>query len=110
MVGGAGDDTYVVDNASDVVTEGSSAGTDTVQTTMTSRTLSSNVENLTYTGSSDFTGTGNTLANTLTGSSGDDTLSGGTGADTLYGGAGRDTASVEGSSMVRLEVGLGCVH
>ena len=31
MAGGAGNDTYVVDNVGDVVTEAASAGTDTVQ-------------------------------------------------------------------------------
>ena len=33
MVGGAGNDTYVVDEAGDVVTEAAGEGTDTVQST-----------------------------------------------------------------------------
>ncbi len=42
-----------------------------------------NVEDLTFTGSGDFTGTGNAPANTITGGAGNDTLNGGTGADML---------------------------
>ncbi|HEY8117621.1 MAG TPA: hypothetical protein VIE91_00130 [Methylophilaceae bacterium] len=82
MLGGAGNDTYVVDSATDVVTEATNAGTDTVETTLGIYTLSANVENLTYTGSGDFTGTGNALNNILTGGDGNDTLAGGAGNDT----------------------------
>jgi Ca2+-binding RTX toxin-like protein len=93
MVGGVGNDVYIVDAAGDVVTEATGAGTDEVRTTLTSYTLGANVEKLTYTGSSAFTGTGNGLTNTITGGAGNDTLSGGAGADTLVGGAGKDTLS-----------------
>src|SRR5690606_27920251 len=48
--GGAGNDTYVVDNAGDVVVESAGQGTDLVQSTV-SYTLGANVENLTLTGS-----------------------------------------------------------
>ena len=48
MAGGLGNDVYVVDSASDVVTEAASAGTDTVQSTVT-WTLGANLENLTLT-------------------------------------------------------------
>ena len=47
----------------------------------------SGVENLTYTGTGDFTGSGNELDNVITGGSGSDTLDGGGGNDTLDGGA-----------------------
>ena len=99
MAGGLGDDTYVVDNVSDVVTEAASAGTDTVMSFIT-YTLGSNVENLTLTGTTAISGTGNTLdnvlygnsaANTLTASSGNDLLNGGAGNDVLNGDAGNDT-------------------
>jgi serralysin len=95
LIGGAGDDTYKVDQAGDVVTEAAAAGTDTVQSTAHAYTLSANVENLTFTGSGDFAGTGNTLVNTITGGAGNDTLNGGTGADTLIGGGGNDIYIVD---------------
>jgi Ca2+-binding RTX toxin-like protein len=89
LIGGTGNDTYVVDNVSDRITEAASAGTDTVQSSVT-YTLAVNVENLTLTGSGVINGTGNSLNNVITGNSGNNTLSGGTGTDTLTGGSGSD--------------------
>ena len=91
MAGGTGNDTYVVDVAADVVTEAAAEGTDTVRTALASYTLGANVENLTFTGTGNFSGTGNTLDNVITGGAGVDTLNGGDGNDTLNGGAGNDT-------------------
>ena len=48
MLGGAGNDTYIVDNVGDVVTEALNNGIDTVQSSA-SFTLGANVENLTLT-------------------------------------------------------------
>lgn len=90
MAGGTGNDTYEVDNAGDVVTEAANAGTDLVRTTLAAYTLPGNVENLTFTGTGGFAGTGNDAANTLTGGAGDDGLFGLAGNDTLVGGAGND--------------------
>ena len=91
LVGGAGNDTYLVSNASDVVTEAAGAGTDTVIASLISAyTLPANVENLTFIGGTNFSGTGNGLDNVITGGSGNDTLSGGAGNDTLIGGPGAD--------------------
>ena len=79
------------------VTEAASAGTDTIRTTLASYSLASvaNIENLTYTGSASFTGTGNSGANVLTGGTGADSLDGGAGADTLVGGLGDDTYVID---------------
>jgi Ca2+-binding RTX toxin-like protein len=109
MAGLAGNDTYVVNNAGDVVIEAANAGTDTVQTTLSSYTLGANVENLTFIGTGDFSGTGNALNNRLQGGSGTDTLAGGAGNDTYVidtatdqvielAGAGTDTVQTRLSS------------
>jgi Ca2+-binding RTX toxin-like protein len=91
MAGGGGNDLYVVENAGDVVIELDGGGTDTVRTTLASRTLGSNVENLTYVGGGSFSGTGNGLENVITGNGGNDTLNGLVGNDTLVGAGGSDT-------------------
>lgn len=108
MVGGTGNDTFVVDDAGDVVVEADtlSAFRDTVLTSLSSLTLAVNVENLTFTGTGDFTGTGNGLNNAMVGGLGDDVLAGGNGQDTLTGGEGADTLNGEAGND-RLDGGLG---
>ncbi len=90
MTGGAGNDIYYVDALADVITEARNAGTDIVRTTLSVYSLSSWLENIEYLGASDFTGTGNELANRITGGASNDTLSGAAGNDTLIGGLGND--------------------
>ena len=104
MSGGAGQDAYVVDDLGDIIIEDAGGGTDTVQTTLAAYTLGANLENLTYTGAGNFSGTGNALANTLTGASGDDLLDGGAGADRLVGGIGNDIYIVSDAGDVVVEV------
>ena len=98
MTGGAGSDRYYVDDASDVVIEFASGGTDTVYTTA-SYTLANQVESLVINGADALNGTGNTgsnrltgnaMNNVLTGLAGNDRLVGGLGDDDLRGGIGRD--------------------
>ncbi|WP_295409026.1 calcium-binding protein, partial [uncultured Thiocystis sp.] len=119
LTGGTGNDTYVIDNSGDVVTETSTLATeiDTVNSSIT-YTLSANVERLTLTGFSAINGTGNSLNNVLTGNSSANTLVGGAGADTLKGDESNDilaggtekdvytlTESVAATDTVRIAAG-----
>ena len=110
MLGLGGNDTYIVDNVGDVVSELPASGVDTVRTTLGAYSLSANVENLTYTGAGSFIGTGNNLANVITGGAGADTISGGAniaGVDTLIGGGGNDTYNVSNVGDVITELAGG---
>ncbi len=99
LVGGMGDDFYVVDATADQVTEQANEGVDTIEALYVDAiTLVANVENL-FLGYRSFDGTGNALDNTMTGNDlantmegldGADTLRGLSGADHLYGGNGGD--------------------
>ncbi|WP_237368528.1 M10 family metallopeptidase C-terminal domain-containing protein [Rhizobium sp. SL42] len=90
MTGGAGNDTYIVDNIGDAAIEISTGGIDTIRTTLERYTLGAWIEGLVYTGTSSFTGIGNTLANSIVGGIGNDTIYGGAGNDTLNGGGGEN--------------------
>ena len=99
LKGGNGNDGYVVDNTSDVVTEYSNAGHDTVYAAI-SWTLGANLEDLDFSGGGNYNGTGNGLDNFITGNVGANTLSGLGGSDwidaywgndTYVGGTGADT-------------------
>jgi Ca2+-binding RTX toxin-like protein len=98
MEGGTGDDTYVVDNAFDVIYENAGEGHDWVKSSV-SFTLAANVEDLTLTGAVGLTGIGNDAGNGIGGNDGscilyglggNDTLYSGSGNDALYGGSGSD--------------------
>jgi Ca2+-binding RTX toxin-like protein len=90
LKGGTGNDVYMIDIAGDVVIETANAGTDLVRSAI-SYTLPTNVENLTFTGTTAIKGTGNKLKNTIRGNAANNKLNGGAGKDTLTGGAGVDT-------------------
>lgn len=101
MSGGLGNDTYYLDNASDVVIETADGGIDLVYSSASTSLMGQFVEQVTLTGSANVDAVGNELNNLLTGNdginqlsglAGDDTLRGGAGADVLDGGAGVDSA------------------
>ncbi|CAK0746830.1 serralysin [Gammaproteobacteria bacterium] len=94
MSGRSGNDIYIVDTVGDLAIEGIGEGTDTVQSSV-NYTLGVNIENLTLIGISDISGTGNSLANTITGNAGNNLLDGYLGADKLIGGAGDDVYGVD---------------
>ncbi|CAN5155089.1 hypothetical protein BH10PSE4_BH10PSE4_07260 [soil metagenome] len=98
LIGGAGNDTYIIDHAGEKVVELANEGLDLVKTTLAAYALTDNVESLTYTGTGNFAGTGNALANVIIGGAGNDTLDGGVGADRLVGGLGNDTYYVDSAS------------
>ncbi len=89
VLGGAGDDTYVVDSDALSLVENASEGLDTVES-FASFTLANNFENLVLRGSEDLNGFGNAADNTIAGNAGDNTLIGRGGVDTLNGDDGND--------------------
>lgn len=85
---------FYVSSASDVTVELAGEGNDTIRSAV-DLTMGDFVETMIYTGSANWTATGNAQANwiyggagndTLTGLAGEDYLKGGNGADSLYGG------------------------
>ncbi|MEE1658363.1 calcium-binding protein [Microvirga sp. CF3062] len=103
--GGANDDTYVIDNAGDVIID--SDGVDTVVSFLSSYTLATGLENMRAGGTGAVNFTGNAAANVLTGNSGANILDGGAGADTMAGGLGNDTYLVDSTFDVVTEAAGG---
>jgi Ca2+-binding RTX toxin-like protein len=110
--GGLGNDLYIVDQPGTTIFEAADAGFDRVETSLSSLTLTSNVEQLSYTGNGTFVGNGNSLNNIITGGAGNDTLNGNAGDDTLIGlggtntlsgGTGNDTYYVNGGADIIVE-------
>lgn len=106
MVGGAGDDTYVLSHTTDKVVEKTGEGIDTVMTWGNIGYVlpkGQSVENLMLMGSANSSAFGNELNNVVTGNAGENILSGGGGNDIVTGNAGADTFVVvrgEGSDVV----------
>jgi VCBS repeat-containing protein len=122
MGGWLGDDTYIVDDAGDVVDEYADQGFDTVRTALDGYVLGDSVEGLVLEGAQDISGqgnaadnllVGNTGNNELQGADGNDTLAGWRGDDRLQGGAGEDTYAVargDGSDLIDDLQGNGTLH
>jgi Ca2+-binding RTX toxin-like protein len=88
FAGGEGNDTYIVNNAGDTVTEKGDEGYDKVKASV-DFTLSANVEVLDLSGSA-VSGVGNAQDNVIVGDLQANLLDGGAGADLLSGGRGDD--------------------
>ncbi|GAA0637262.1 calcium-binding protein [Brevundimonas lenta] len=96
LIGGLGDDLYRVSVAGDTLVESAGQGRDTVETTVSALTLRANFEDLTFTGTGSFSGTGNAENNSITGGLSADTLIGLGGDDILQGGGSVDTVVMSG--------------
>lgn len=96
VIGGSGDDTFIISDLSLKIFELQNAGTDTIKTTV-SYTLGNmivdHIEKLAAIGTKDIDLTGNDKANDLTGNAGDNVLLGGGGDDVLTGNRGNDILS-----------------
>lgn len=102
LIGGAGNDTYVIDDEFDIVDDqGLPTDIDTllIRANLVSFTLGKGIENATLESASvrnlvgnasNNTLTGNAIANRLTGGAGNDKLIGGAGNDVFYAGEGND--------------------
>lgn len=88
LVGGAGDDTYIVSGNSTSVVEAPNAGTDTVKVSLNSYVAPANVENVIFTGTGTFNGYGNSTGVHFIGSAAGGELHGGAGNDVLDGNGG----------------------
>jgi serralysin len=110
LVGGKGNDTYIVDHAGDVVTELANEGTDLVKSSI-NYVLGANVENLTlsttyYSAGYQLRGEGNELDNIILGDGNNNVLIGNAGNDTLDGGVSL-ALELGGGSTDFLHGGLG---
>jgi Ca2+-binding RTX toxin-like protein len=97
MVGGAGNDTYFVDDPSDSCFEVANQGNDSVFAT-SNYGLAADVENLILQGNADLQAYGNNQANVIYGNGGNNLINAAGGVDLMVGGAGNDTYFVDDSS------------
>lgn len=90
MIGGKGNDTYIVDSTTDTIIEYSGGGAHDLVKSSVSYILGNYLNDLTLTGTSNINGTGNEVDNIIIGNSANNILQGGSGNDTLYGNSGND--------------------
>ncbi len=104
MIGGFGNDIYIVDNVADTITEMIDAGIDMVQSTIDyDLKNTANVENLMLVGADALDGIGNALDNTLFGNLVGNSLDGGLGVDRMVGGQGDDYYIVDNNGDIVVE-------
>ncbi|KQQ33900.1 hypothetical protein ASG19_21660 [Rhizobium sp. Leaf306] len=89
MAGLGGNDTYIVDNVGDQISEQVGNGTDTARSSV-NYGLSANVEKLVLTGAAEINGTGSADDNAIAGNGARNVIDGRGGSDDLFGGAGTD--------------------
>lgn len=115
LIGGRGNDTYIVAMAEDIIDERSDDG-DGIDTVISSVSFDlrspgvlGDVENLILAGERNYMGFGNRLDNRITGNpgqndlsgfDGNDRLDGGAGGDRLFGGRGDDTYVADGDDIL----------
>ncbi len=110
LIGGAGNDTYHVNNTNDIVDEqhNSGAGTDlvisSVDFSLSTSAVEQGVDNLTLLPGA-LVGIGNDSNNIILGNSGNNTLDGRGGTDTMNGGLGDDTYYVDSTSDTIIDTG-----
>lgn len=102
MSGGDDNDTYLVDNIGDVVTENANEGDDTVFTSV-SYNVPANVEVLIMHGNGDLNSTGTAVRDQIFGNSGNNIIDGAGGFDVMQGFAGDDTYAVDHSMDAVIE-------
>jgi trimeric autotransporter adhesin len=106
LVGGAGNDTFVINSTSDIVQDTVTTTSDVLSSSV-SYTLPTNINRLILTGTAALVGTANSANDTLTANTGADTLVSGTGVDSLVGGTGANLFVVNNASDI---VNVGSTH
>ena len=103
MIGGAGNDTYVLGAETDTVNDTAGTGTPSPRPSLARSRRFRDDRESDAAGHAAINGTGNALANTITGNAGANILDGGAGVDTLIGGDGNDTYVADVSNDVVTE-------
>ena len=113
LIGGKGDDTYIVDNVSDYIVEDAAEGNDTILSSISYQLAArQEIETLRAAntiGTTKLNFIGNEFANALIGNAGANTLNGGAGADRLTGGTGDDSFIVDNTGDLVFEASGGGV-
>ena len=102
-IGGAGSDSYFVDNSGDVVIENANDGNDAVCASIAHYRLAAERRVPVAARRCRLQGYGNSSSNAIVGNTGNNLLNGEGGADSMYGGAGNDVYFVDDAGDVVIE-------